>query len=62
MKTYKYLGKNRSAAAGMALVPNEVVTLWEGDMHVCSLVAKGLLVEVETQPAAKNTNEQKKTK
>lgn len=46
MKTYQYSGKVRTAAGRKLVFPNTTVSLPEDDEHVKSLVAQGLLAEV----------------
>ena len=51
MKTYQYSGKFRTAAGRKLLFPGTTIQLPENDEHVKSLVAQGLLTEVNRKAA-----------
>lgn len=59
MKTYKYKGKQRTAAANILLYPDCEYDLPPADKHVQSLVAKGLLEEVKENIDNKKTEKNK---
>lgn len=52
-QSYKYTGKERSAAGDVWLEPEGTYELEPEDAHVKSLVAKGFLVK--TEPAKTNS-------
>lgn len=62
MKLFKYVGKVRTAAARMLILPGMSVYLPEHDEHVQSLIAQKLLVEADfnEQPPAKKKKASKK--
>lgn len=54
MRTYKYVGKDRTAACGQLLYSGCEYALNPEDNHVRSLVKKGLLVIVPEQQKPQN--------